>query len=372
MSPSQPVPLPHALEPDPVANDAWYLRSQGRRFGPLTEDEMRGYFRAGMVKAVDTVAVPSKFGEVSAAEAAALLDEMVSPATGAELAPKLAAIYFERNERRGIGGLAALGAFVALVGIVYFRVHVPASIEAPLAVPTTATLAILPAPESREPQAAPENGLVVEPTHDSDVAPQPTPTDAAAPSAAVSALAPVADATSIAANPTPQTVMDSWWSEGQRLYDAGDWNALVAHAIKWAAAEPRRDFAPWYLGLAYARLGNYAAAVDAYKQALAISPNHFRLRWALADAYTQMHQYRESAELLEALIKETPNDTGLWNDLGINWANLGEYDDSVAALQKAVQLDPGNRRAWDNLAQTYAHFGYPDKAKEVIVRSNAR
>ena len=41
----------------------WILHSGGRKFGPLSEDELRGYFRAGMVKSVDIA--PS--GEVSVA-----------------------------------------------------------------------------------------------------------------------------------------------------------------------------------------------------------------------------------------------------------------------------------------------------------------
>ena len=36
-------------------SSGWVLHSlaQGRRFGPLSEDELRQYFRAGMVKSVD-------------------------------------------------------------------------------------------------------------------------------------------------------------------------------------------------------------------------------------------------------------------------------------------------------------------------------
>jgi hypothetical protein len=54
----------------------WILHSlaQGRRFGPLTEDELRNYFRAGMVKSVDRLSAPGDAALRPAAEVAALLD----------------------------------------------------------------------------------------------------------------------------------------------------------------------------------------------------------------------------------------------------------------------------------------------------------
>src|SRR5687767_10723588 len=56
-------------------DNGWYLHSQGRRFGPLSEDDLRGYFRAGMVKSVDRITVPGQAAMLAAAEVAAMLGE---------------------------------------------------------------------------------------------------------------------------------------------------------------------------------------------------------------------------------------------------------------------------------------------------------
>src|SRR5687767_7406714 len=51
----------------------WTLHSGRRSFGPLTEDELRAYFRAHMVKADDRIDAPGRDAPLSATEVAAML-----------------------------------------------------------------------------------------------------------------------------------------------------------------------------------------------------------------------------------------------------------------------------------------------------------
>jgi hypothetical protein len=363
LSPVAPTPT---AEADPIPNDAWYLQSPGRRFGPLTEDEMRGYFRAGMVKTNDSVAVAGQVGLIPAEQAAAMLG-MAPPAPGDfAVAPVATSIVITERREHSIGGLLALGVFVALVGIVYFSVHKPATLDAPPTTASSDTAPGSPATQFAQPQPQlqsspsgfataaspfPDNGPAVESVPPPQVI-------------AAEGVRPAAD--------QPAAPADSWRIEAQRLTDASDWAALKAHAGRWAAAESGRDMAWWYLGIANAKLEDWAAAIDAYQHALAITPNHFKVRWALAVSYMNSQHYRESADLLAALVKEDANTALLWRDLGVAMSNLGEYDESIAALQKATQLDPGNRQTWADLGQTYAHFGYMDKARDAIAHANAR
>jgi|SRR5690349_20382524 len=57
-------------QPRDTLPDGWYLNGRGRSFGPLTEEELRGYFAAGMVRPVDTVAAPDASVPLTAAAAA--------------------------------------------------------------------------------------------------------------------------------------------------------------------------------------------------------------------------------------------------------------------------------------------------------------
>src|SRR5436190_19859213 len=59
------------------ASKGWILHSlaQGRSFGPLTEDELRQYFRAGMVKSVDRLTSPGETERRPAGEIARSIAE---------------------------------------------------------------------------------------------------------------------------------------------------------------------------------------------------------------------------------------------------------------------------------------------------------
>src|SRR5207342_2584997 len=61
------------------ASKGWILHSKGRKFGPLTEDELRGYFRAGMVQSVDRLTAPGDFAMRAAGEVATMIGENPPP-----------------------------------------------------------------------------------------------------------------------------------------------------------------------------------------------------------------------------------------------------------------------------------------------------
>jgi hypothetical protein len=368
---THPVPAqPGAPDAAPVPNDAWYLHGQGRRFGPLTEDDMRGYFRAGMVKGNDTVGVPGQVGTVPAADAAAMLG-MPAPvaapvANGPVGALAPASIRVTETGTHTSGVLVGLGVVVAVIGLAYFKLHVPEGSEAASAHPevapsTTTTTAQAPAQAAAEWTPGSSTSLLGSArSREPELAPAASPAASAAQTNAAMQTVPT---------DSPRVAPDDWWKQAHELW--GNWSQLRTHAEKWTMAEPRRDLAWWYLGVAHAYLNEYDAAIVAYQQGLALNPSHVKLRWGLANAYAALGRHRESAEILQVLIRENPNDTDLWNDLGYDWAHLGEIDETVAALEQAVKLDPHNRKAWANLSWAYAKFGYRDKSKEVVARANA-
>jgi hypothetical protein len=355
----------------PVPNDAWYLHSQGRRFGPLTEDDMRGYFRAAMVKGNDTIGVPGQVGSVPAAEAAAMLGMPApAPVANAPLVPTPpTSIRVTETGTHTSGVLIALGLFVAVVGAAYFKFHVPAGAREaaePVEVVQADEAPAVPVPAQAEWTPGSSSSLL-----GSAQAVEPEGAPAATTSNEAAAVATNPAMQAVPSGTRPGSGSDAWWNQAGELFKAGDWSGLEAHALKWTVAEPRRDIAYWYLGSARYHQGNYSGAIEANRHGLAVNPTHFKMRWAMANSYQELGQHRESAELVQGLIREQPGDARLWSDLGYDWAKLGEYNESVAALEKAVQLDPSYRIAWQNLVWAYAKFGYPDKSKEATARANS-
>jgi Flp pilus assembly protein TadD len=367
-------PIPPGSTSDPVVNDAWYLHSQGRRFGPLSEDEMRGHFRAGMVHADDAIGVAGEIGTVPASDAAASLG--LPPLVAASrVATPTASILVNHSGGRGSSMfVVAFGAVVALVGALYFTLLTPAgqpaSMPAPSAMPAPPVR--VEAPASVDQQSglqAPSDMATAPMTPPRELAVAPAPVGAAPDSQAK--VAP-AETFAIATAAATQPAADTWWTEALRLKAAADWLALAEHAQKWTVAQPRVAASWWFLGHAKMRLGEFDAAIEAFQRGLVVAPGDYNTRFALADVYFQAHRDSDGLAVLEPMLREFPGNAELWHYYGNALSQLGEVDQSIAALQKAVQIEPGNRKTWADLAQNYAHFGNMDKANEALAHANAR
>lgn len=356
-------------------NDAWYLHSDGRRFGPLSEDEMRGYFLAGMVKTGDLIAIPAQTG-TSPAEAVAKVLHVPPPVTATAVSKPVAPMppaSIPSGEASHVNGwLASALALVTIFGLAYFGFsgRLSPSRESKHSIVVQAPQPV--ADESAPPRVEQElptpiaSAMV---SSESLLGARPAP-DSTAP-AAQPVVTPVAASALVLMEAAPKQVVDVWCTEASRLVSDANWSALVVHSQKWAAAERFRDLPWWYLGVGHAQLRNHPDAIDAFKHALSITPGHFEVRGALADVYMQTRQWQDSASILYGMVEDQPNDAGVWHNIGVVMGQLGEYDQSIQALEKAAKLRPEYRQTWAALGQNYAHFGNMDRSKAAFARANA-
>lgn len=352
-------------------SDSWFLHSQGRRFGPLSEDELRGYFRAGMVKADDLITVPGELSMKPAAEVAQRLQE--SPP-----APVPSPSPHARWESSLPGGASPLSRLPP--GIVF-----PSSMQ--VSEPGIGKRWILPAvllltmclllylsllamrrahPSPMRASSSPAVGAVSDTAKLAPVV-MPPPQVASVPDQAVT------DSAS-AVGPAPVTspdAADAQLATANRLWREADWTGLLAHCRQWALAEPELDL-PWlFMGSAESRLGNYSSAIDDLNHILASQPDHLGARAALSDVYMRSGQFQNAAEILRGLVRSSPGDPRLWNNMGTALLALGRNDDAVAALETAVRIDPGYHQAWASLAVIYQRAGHADQAAAAQAKANA-
>jgi len=349
------------------ASNSWFLHSQGRRYGPLSEDEIRGYFRAGMVKAGDLITMPARADNVSAADVAALLGESPPPPAPAPAPPVIQPMSSIPNvsSTPGLGPNAlpggglppfpmmpmaserpSFGWVAPVVGIAVMSIalYIGLSFLRKMQV-----VRLHPAQVAAEPVLVPGNAA---------------PGNSPAPIVAAPA------------NPTPSPPVGSmtpeaWLNKADQLSKASDWAALVEHSRQWSVAEPLRDM-PWiFLGIANARLGQDAQAIEALNRVLPTQPNYPASRSALADVYLHAGQYQTSANILEELIRSNPEDARLWNNLGNAYFGIERYADSIKALETAVKLRPDSREAWSNLGNAYQRSGNPESAAQAYARAKA-
>lgn len=412
MSCGQPT---HAAEA--VNEEAWFLHAPGgRRFGPLTIDEMRAYFTSGMVRARDRVAGPGTNGPSPAAEVAALLQVRapvdtappsgLPPASTAPDAPSPAirptpAPPSSRASPADAGatGLGWRGALLWMTMLFAVQMSsLPAGVLGPAHSLRTFVAAVL----LRYLGIAVACALVVVAMHrlvrskgtfvkDALLAmtlvhavllgnrflrPAPAP---AAPTPALAETVGgerisviralglgVDNATSPPTAPPPVAPAEperrDWFGQGRAMGDRGDWAAVRKHATEWTIAEPDEPAAWSMLGLAHEKMGEPHQAIKVYRHALELDPTS-HITWDnLGGAYGGLGRHQDAVNAHSKALQIDPRFASAWNNLGIVHARTGQASAAIEAFGKAVELDPAFVKAWNNLGLHYLRLDRPADA----------
>lgn len=125
--------------------------------------------------------------------------------------------------------------------------------------------------------------------------------------------------------------------EGVRLLQAGEVTGAL-HTLRQAVSQnPTDGKAYGYLGVGYARLGDYSLAVTALQHAVRLLPNDASMRFNLGMTLFQAQRYAEAKPELELALSLNPNHTGA-RDLLDRIVNLGA---AAAASTASPPASPG-------------------------------
>ena len=367
-------------------DEGWILHSlaQGRKFGPLGEDELRNYFRAGMVKSVDRLSAPGDAALRPAAEVAQLLGVAVPPGppppelapAPAPLPPPTATAPTAAAATANTTGLrpepdaetqARIARAMAAANL-DFSVLAGSSKPAPKrswTLPMIAVFALI--------------GMMLVALSMAQRLRGPKPVDEAveqtAPGRVDITHGVPAGSMAEAAPPVPpsesaEAEFQAGFNQAERLAQAEQWPELVVHATSWARANPARVEPLRVLGMAYARSGDAAHAIETLESVLARNATDGEARRLLADAYLQAQRWPQAVSLYKELVAAEPQNARLWNNYGSALFQAGEKAQAEAALQTAVRIEPGFAAAWTNLGNLYQANG--DGARAAAAFANAK
>jgi tetratricopeptide (TPR) repeat protein len=162
------------------------------------------------------------------------------------------------------------------------------------------------------------------------------------------------------------------YGQGADLYTA---IAQVAQKSNLTAGIPRLEsaisnttFAEPYLELgdAYTNTGQYAKAIDPYRQALSRRPNSALILRRLANAQRGSRQPQQALESLNHAVQVDPNNAEAWYDLGLLQSDQNQKTQAIASLQKACTLDPELADAQNSLGAVLAETGQLDPAEQAF------
>ena len=157
-----------------------------------------------------------------------------------------------------------------------------------------------------------------------------------------------------------------WQKKALAFKDAEDREGAIAHAKDWTEFMPDNSTAWYELGVAYANLGRFNEAIDAYRKAISIDPEYARAWYNLGITYGELSRHNEAIDAYRKAISIDPEDADTWYNLGYDYRELGRHNEAIDAFRQAIRIDPEDAKAWYNLGADYYLSGNRTAALEVV------
>ncbi len=111
--------------------------------------------------------------------------------------------------------------------------------------------------------------------------------------------------------------------------------------------------------------GKRPEAIEHYKAALDVNPNHVRSLNLLATAYARDQRYQEAVDIYQKALSLS-DDLNVTNNIGLTLNEMGKPKDAIPYLEKVIALKPDFFAAYNNLGNSYRMLGQYDKAVELF------
>jgi tetratricopeptide (TPR) repeat protein len=169
--------------------------------------------------------------------------------------------------------------------------------------------------------------------------------------------------------PTAQERVRDFNDDGVVLFQRGDY----AHAREIfqaaLALKPGDPSLMYNVGQCHERLGQVAAAENAYNECLVRSPQHTDCRFALASLLVRQGRRPDAVRMTEDWLAHEPKRSGAYALDGWLWHQYGDLPQAQSRLQQALALDPNDHIALTELGRVYEELHRPDRAAALYERS---
>lgn len=123
------------------------------------------------------------------------------------------------------------------------------------------------------------------------------------------------------------------------------------------------------LALLHASQGNNAEAVQSYKQAIAVAPDHFSGWNNLGGLCLRIEKNDEAMLAFQKALKANDKDPVAWSGLGSVYSRIGYYEEAIAAYRIACESMPKLPRLWQGLGEAYALAGRDSEAAAIYQKA---
>lgn len=128
------------------------------------------------------------------------------------------------------------------------------------------------------------------------------------------------------------------------------------------------------LGIAYLKIGDYAASTEELLKSLAadtgiVDDMDFDTNFYLAESYTKQGDYNSAKEVYDAILNLRTKDTNAYYLRGTTELAAGNHDDGYADFSKALSLNSRDYTMMIMIYKSLAEYGYNDEATALLQRA---
>jgi tetratricopeptide (TPR) repeat protein len=134
----------------------------------------------------------------------------------------------------------------------------------------------------------------------------------------------------------------------------------------------------WYVGTrnpgrAFYLDGDYAKAIECYKETIRLKPNSAEAHFNLGLAYGKIGDKENEIKNYKEAIRLKPNLAEAYCNLGFIYRDLGNSKEAIESFKEAIRIKPDYNKARGNLGLVYVETGDIENAikeYEVLKKSN--
>ena len=125
----------------------------------------------------------------------------------------------------------------------------------------------------------------------------------------------------------------------------------------------------WYVGTrnpgwAFYLAGDYAKAIEAFKETIRIKPSSAETHFNIGLAYSKIGDNQKAIESFKDSIRLKPDSAEAHVNLGFSYKDIGKLREAADSFREALRIRPNYARAIWNLGMTYVELGDLDNARK--------
>jgi tetratricopeptide (TPR) repeat protein len=165
----------------------------------------------------------------------------------------------------------------------------------------------------------------------------------------------------------PGTVPNSWNNLGILAAREGNFDLAIQYFRRALQIDPEHSIALRNLGSAYRQKKDWTQAESALERALALNPDDPEANYSLGMVYAQQNDTERAYDYLRKALASRPAYPEALNNLGILYLRTRRPEEAKRSFEESIRVAPTYDQAYLNLARVYAIEGDREKAKAVLL-----